>query len=203
MKQSANVSWNYSGKPDPFHGTSATSAEKALTWLAAALFVAGIATVSALDRLPGWSLWQTLLALALGVDLIGGLIANSLNSCKQFFHAPLQSNERPWMKRHWLFVALHVHPIVFGLAFGAIAYGLIWYVVLQIATLVVRNAPLYLRRPLAMFWTGAAIFADLYLLEAIPGLEWFIPVLFLKIVYGHSVREEPYRPVEPTEPSRR
>ena len=39
-----------------------------------------------------------------------------------------------------------------------------------------------------------AILANLYLIRPVPGFEWLIPALFLKIVYGHIVREEPYRP---------
>ena len=33
-----------------------------------------------------------------------------------------------------------------------------------------------------------------YLIEPVSGFEWLIPVLYLKIVYGRLVREEPYRP---------
>lgn len=39
-----------------------------------------------------------------------------------------------------------------------------------------------------------AILANLYLIRPVPEFEWLIPALFLKIVYGHIVREEPYRP---------
>jgi hypothetical protein len=40
-----------------------------------------------------------------------------------------------------------------------------------------------------------SILINFYLVEAIPGFEWLIPALFLKILYGHLVREEPYRPI--------
>ena len=38
-----------------------------------------------------------------------------------------------------------------------------------------------------------AILFNYYVIPPITGFEWFIPALFLKIVYGHIVQEEPYR----------
>ncbi len=40
----------------------------------------------------------------------------------------------------------------------------------------------------------ASILASTYVLPAVPGFEWLMPVLFLKLVLGFGVREEPYRP---------
>lgn len=40
-----------------------------------------------------------------------------------------------------------------------------------------------------------AIMLNLYVITAVQGFEWVVPVLFIKIIYGHLVREEPYRPV--------
>jgi hypothetical protein len=39
-----------------------------------------------------------------------------------------------------------------------------------------------------------AILVNQYIFHSVIGFEWLIPALFLKIVYGHIVREEPYRP---------
>ena len=55
-------------------------------------------------------------------------------------------------------------------------------------------APTYVRRPLAFGLLAATIFVSLYALPPTAGLEWFMPVLFLKLDVAHLVREEPYRP---------
>lgn len=39
-----------------------------------------------------------------------------------------------------------------------------------------------------------AIMVNFYMVAPVHGFEWLIPLLYLKIVYGHLVPEEPYRP---------
>jgi hypothetical protein len=38
------------------------------------------------------------------------------------------------------------------------------------------------------------IIGNVYVVPAPPGLEWIVPILFVKVILGHLVREEPYRP---------
>ena len=57
----------------------------------------------------------------------------------------------------------------------------------------IQRLPLYLQRPAAMGIIMLAILMNYYIAPPVAGFEWFIPALFLKIVYGHIVREEPYR----------
>jgi hypothetical protein len=54
--------------------------------------------------------------------------------------------------------------------------------------------PLYLKRPAAIALSLAGYFAEIYLFEPVPGIEWFAVLLFLKIFNGLMVQEEPYRP---------
>lgn len=54
--------------------------------------------------------------------------------------------------------------------------------------------PLYLRRPIAMLFCLISLIMNSYIIPVIDGFEWFIPALFIKIIYGHLVQEEPYRP---------
>lgn len=194
-----HVDWNYGGRPDGFFGTGATVMEKTVVWMGAAILCAVYPLLEIFGRGPDWSWWQWGIVLALVVDLGGGMIANSLNSCKRFYHAPIQPDtERGFLaltKNHFFFGALHVHSILIGWMFDRTLYGIGWYLVLQCAVFTTSWAPLYLRRPIAMLWILAAVLVEQYFAGAIPFLEWFIPVLFLKIVYGHTVREEPYRPV--------
>lgn len=56
------------------------------------------------------------------------------------------------------------------------------------------KTPLYLQRPVSMLIIVTALLINGYFVSSPTGMMWLIPVLFLKIVYGHTVKEEPYRP---------
>ena len=145
-----------------------------------------------------WSWWQYAIALLLALDVLGGVVANSLNSCKRFYHSPIQPEEIGFTalaKNHFIFTALHIHPLIIGLIFGNInlTYGAMWYFILVTFSGNILRLPLYLHRPAAMGIIMLAILVNYYVLPPVAGFEWFIPALFLKIVYGHIVREEPYR----------
>ena len=191
-----NIDWNYSGKPDGFFGTGATRTEQGLVWIFG-LAGTGIVTWHAWTRSLPWAWWQYIIAGILALDVLGGVTANSLNSCKRFYHSPVKSEETGFTalaKNHTLFTLMHVHPLLIGLLFASWQYGLIWYPALIVSSLIVLGAPIYLQRPLAMGIIMTAILVNFYLIQPISGFEWLIPALFLKIVYGHIVREEPYRP---------
>ena len=192
-----NIEWKYSGKPDGFFGTGATQAEQNLVWLFGILSTALLGWYwwrHAMD----WSWWQYAIALLLALDVLGGVVANSLNSCKRFYHSPIQPEETGFTalaKNHFIFTALHIHPLIIGLIFGNInlTYGAMWYFILVTFSGNILRLPLYLHRPAAMGIIMLAILVNSYVLPPVAGFEWFIPALFLKIVYGHIVREEPYR----------
>ena len=193
-----HIDWNYSGKPDVMFGTGATAVEQALVWFFGLTGTAILGLVAWTRSIP-WTWWQYVIAGLIAVDVLGGVVANSLNSCKRFYHAPLHPEERgttAFAKNHIGFTALHIHPILAGLFFGSIdlAYGLIWYTALLLSTIAVLKFPLYLRRPAALGIIMTAVLINIYIIRPVPGFEWLVPALFLKIVYGHIVREEPYRP---------
>ncbi len=196
MSDEVRISWDYRGKPDLLMGTGATRAEKALVWLAGLATLVPYALLYRAGRLD-WQGWQYLVAALLALDVGGGVVANSLNACKRFYHAPLHPDETGIVaaaKNPWFFVALHIHPVlVWGLYGGGVGAGLAWYLALLLAGAAVLKAPLYLRRPLAMLGILLALLTNLYLVSPPVGFEWLIPALFLKILYGHLVREEPYR----------
>jgi hypothetical protein len=193
-----HIDWNYSGKPDVLFGTGATLIERALVWIFGLTGTAILGWMGWTRSLP-WAWWQFAIAGLMAVDILGGVVANSLNSCKRFYHTPLKPEETgttAFAKNHIAFTALHLYPWVAGLFFGKTnwEYGLFWYGALLLSSIFVLQSPLYLRRPLAVGMIMIAILVNLYLIQPIPGFEWLAPALFLKIVYGHIVREEPYRP---------
>ena len=192
-----NIEWNYSGKPDGFFGTGATQAEQNLVWFFGLLSTALLGWHWWRHAME-WSWWQYAIALLLALDVLGGVVANSLNSCKRFYHSPVQPEETGFTalaKNHFSFTLLHIHPILIGLVLGNmnLTYGIIWYVVMLIVSATVQRLPLYLQRPSAMGIIMLAILVNYYVIPPVAGFEWFIPALFLKIVYGHIVQEEPYR----------
>lgn len=193
----ANIEWSYSGAPDGFFGTGATQAERTLVWVFGLLGAAMLIWHWWAASLP-WAWWQYALAVLLALDVLGGVVANALNSCKRFYHSPLQPQETGFTalaKNHLAFAAFHVHPLIIGVIFGRMnwVYGLSWYILLVASAAIILRLPLYLRRPAALGLIVLALLLNFYLIVPVMGFEWFVPALFLKIVYGHSVREEPYR----------
>jgi hypothetical protein len=194
------IDWFYSGRTDLSAGTGATATEQLLP-LAGAILLPVWLVLAVVSAGTIWTFWQWIIALALAPDLGRGVVANGLNSCKRFYHTPAHEGEGAFVraaKNHWLFTAFHLHPIIVY-AMWAPDYlwvGLVWYGVLLLSVAVVRAVPLYLARPVAFLLVGAAIVAQPAVVPSIPHLEWLVPLLFLKIVLGHSVQEEPYRPVE-------
>lgn len=98
------------------------------------------------------------------------------------------------MKKLPVFIAMHIHPLVVGLLFNDMnwTYAFTWYAAFLISVFIVYKTPLYLKRAVGKLLTMIAIVASIYLFTPVPGFEWFIPVLFMKIITGHMIPEEPY-----------
>jgi hypothetical protein len=194
------IDWFYSGRTDLSAGTGATAAEQLLPLAGAILLPLWLVLDVVLAGTP-WTFWQWVIAMGLAPDLGGGVVANGLNSCKRFYHTPAHEGEGAFVraaKNHCLFTAFHVHPIIVYALWAPdhVWVGLGWYVLLLLSVGAVRAVPLYLARPVAFLLAGAAIVAQPAADSSIPHLEWLVPLLFLKIVLGHAVQEEPYRPLE-------
>ena len=133
-----HIDWKYSGKPNVMFGTGATATEQALVWIFGLTGTAILGWMAWTRSLP-WAWWQYVIAGVMALDVLGGVVANSLNSCKRFYHAPLQPEETgstAFAKNHLGFTALHVHPLIAALFFGTTSwgYGLIWYAALILAS---------------------------------------------------------------------
>ncbi|WP_020620664.1 hypothetical protein [Paenibacillus daejeonensis] len=197
MNQQPRIDWHYEGKTDYSAGTGATPAERRLSLLAA-LIVPIFVTAGLWRGEVLWTTAQTVVALLLAADISGGLVANALNSCKRFYHTPPKPHEGltgRLLKHPVWFGVLHVHPIVVGLWHGQgnWIYAACWYAFYLISLAVVLRTPLYLKRPVSMLLILLAFLVNSYILDPVTGFEWLMPLLFIKIIYGHLVREEPYR----------
>lgn len=195
---SSKIAWDYSGPTDPLVGSGATSAERLMGYGGAGVVTALLVWLSYTSGVPATSGWQWAVLVFFAYDIGGGAVANMLNSCKRFYHTPAKPGEGAIIraaKNVRVFTAIHVHPIIAAaLLGGSVGNAVAWYVVLQVSVWLVLAAPLYLRRPLATLLTVLAVIAASSLLPLGAGLEWFIPCLFIKMVMGHAVPEEPYAP---------
>lgn len=189
----ARADWRRDPKAQLAYGSFPTRSEVALVWLAAvALFAWTAWSGAGLE----WRWWQWGIAAFLALDIGGGAVANCLNSAKRFYHtppAPTDTRMSRLARRPLVFAAIHIHALVAAFAFAPTMLGasLAWYVALVAAAVLVRFTPLALARPVAALTVTAAITVSSRF-GFIEGLEWLPAMMFLKIVFGHMVREEPY-----------
>jgi len=196
--QQTVIDWNYSGPPEPWMGTGATRSERLLA-TSAGLLVPLILVYFAASGYVTWPWWEFLIAGLIGADVGAGAVANALNSCKRFYHSPVKNEESgltALAQQPMFFAAFHIYPLLAGIIFGPwdLYYGFVWYMAMLASGLLILRAPLYLRRPAAVMLVCTAILINAYLLPCPRGFEWLVPLLFIKILLGHMVREEPYRP---------
>jgi hypothetical protein len=192
------IDWSYSGAPDPMAGTGATRIEQLVLWIVG---LAGAALMFELSRggWVTWNWWETTLAAIIAFDLMGGAAAAALNSSKRFYFSAVKRNERgplKLLKTGYYLPAISVHPILVYLVYrqSEVWTGVAIYFIVGSIAILVRKAPLYLARPIAVTAVITAIAASFYFIDSPPGFEWMLPVLVIKLVLGHAVREEPYRP---------
>jgi hypothetical protein len=65
-----------------------------------------------------------------------------------------------------------------------------------ILTTFTLSVPQYLQRPTALVCFACGLLIAMYLLPQPTGLEWFLPMFYLKVLVSHLPKEEPYRPAE-------
>ncbi len=143
-----------------------------------------------------WTIGQQVLAAFLAFDGVGGVITNSTSSGKRWFHRPGQGPAKQMS-----FVMLHfIHLSIVAYVFAA--GSLQWFIgaaaFLTAAAAALIHTPTYLQRPLAGGFVAMGFIYSSYCLPIIEGLQWLLPVFYLKLLGAHLVREEPYRPCEPT-----
>lgn len=179
------------GVIDKFIGPGATKAEKNIQLYLPFLFAAGVMAFGLIARLD-WSVWQYLIIALLAVDMVGGVITNATSTAKRWFF-----REGEGFRQHISFIATHLFQIVvFSWAFQG--FDLFWvtgvYGFLMVGSVITLKSPLYMQRPVAASLYVAALLLSLYVFGSPPYLEWFLPILYFKILVSHAPREEPYRP---------
>lgn len=178
------------GRLDRFIGPGATPAEVALQ-LVPSVVAAIAAPLYASTLSIDWSPWQLGLISILGFDLVGGVLTNATAAAKRWYHRPGQG----W-RQHMTFVAVHLlHIGLVALLFrgGDVHFfmGVAGYLLL--AAGLILHSPLYLQKPIALGLYCLALLGNLYLFAPTPGLEWFLPLFFLKLLISHLLNEMPYQ----------
>ncbi|MEL6554535.1 MAG: hypothetical protein AAFQ63_13855 [Cyanobacteria bacterium J06621_11] len=187
------------GALDRFIGPGATRAEIALQ-LVPSLLAAIAAPAYALSFPIAWTPWQLGLLALFGFDLVGGVLTNATNTAKRWYHRLGQG----W-RQHLSFVAIHLFHIgavalVFRGGDWAFFGGASTY--LLVAAGLILSVPLYLQRPVALGLYGLSLMGSFYLLTPTPGLEWFLPLFFLKLLVSHLLHETAYGPRDRRQNSR-
>jgi hypothetical protein len=194
----ANINWEYprprkglAGALDKFIGPGATPAElwlQIVTAVLAGLAAPAYAILKGLD----WNIPQLTVAGLFAADLAGGIVTNATSAAKRWYHRAGQG-----ALQHFVFVAAHIgHIFVVAWLFRSMDW-LFFGVAssyLLIASVIILGAPQYLRRPIAFLLYAVSLLVSMYALSPTPGLEWFLPFFYLKLLVSHLLREEPYRP---------
>lgn len=179
------------GVIDKLIGPGATKAEKNIQLYLPVLFALGVVAVGLYSGFD-WTAWQYAIIALLAVDMVGGVITNATSAAKRWFF-----REGEGFREHITFVAMHLAQIViFSWAFQG--FDLMWiagvYGLLMASSVVILNAPLYMQRPVAASLYLVALLLSLYVFDTPAHLEWFLPILFFKLLISHVLREEPYQP---------
>lgn len=178
------------GAWDRFVGPGATSAEE---WVQLGFGLAVAAGCLVLFWLGGGLErgWPAIaVAVVLALDLGGGLITNATSAAKRWYHRPGHGKGA-----HLRFVAvhgLHIAAVAWlmtgpGWLYFGLAYGF-----LMAAAVAIVAVPLYLQRPVALGLAGIGILLAQLPVLTVPGLGWFLPLLLLKLLVAHLVKEAPF-----------
>lgn len=181
------------GEWDKLVGPGQTRAEFWLILIPSLL--AGLAApLYALYTRLGWTTIQLIVAGVIAFDLVGGVVTNATSTAKRWYHRPGQG----WLQ-HREFVAIHaLHIFLVTWLFRGSdwTYFLIYYAYLLIASLIVTRVQLFLQRPVAVLLFVGALFLNTYIFIPSVGLEWFVPVFFMKLLVSHLIKETHFLPVE-------
>lgn len=176
---------------DQLTGPGATPAELVLQFIPAVI-AAVLAPLNAVSIEADWSTTQLALISLLALDLVGGVLTNATGAAKRWFH---RQGQGPL--NHFGFVFLHL----FHIALVAVVfrnwdtkYFVLVSAYLLIASFLVIHSPLYLQRATGLGLFALGLIGSNFLLEPTQGLEWFLPLFFLKLLVAHLIFEIPFRP---------
>lgn len=176
---------------DNFVGPGATWAELWIQFGCAVIAGLGAALYAGAMQ-PKWGILHLFVVGGFAFDLMGGVITNATSSAKRWYH-----RQGIGHKTHLGFAGLHLlHIALFAWLFldGSFAFFYQAGSLLIIFILLVQFSPMYLQRPIAFSCYALSLIFFIYGTTPVVGIEWFLPIFYLKVVVSHAVKEEPYRP---------
>lgn len=181
-----------SGSWDKFVGPGATNAEEVVQLGLGAVIAIALVALFWQGATPDTTIWQWAFVVVLALDIGGGIVTNATSAAKRWYHRAGHGK-----RQHFLFICAHMlhlglaawlfadNPVAFfGIAAGALVLG----------TLIILFTPLYLQRPVAFGVATLFILLSFVPLLALPNLNWLLPLLALKLLLGHLVKEAPFQP---------
>ena len=172
------------GIQDRILGPGTITSEVYMVWavtLISPLVLLGVVWRSELS----WTSIQLVLGAILVADLAGGVVANSTNASKAWWHRAGQG-----LKQHFLFTSLHLHPFIIAWLYldGDWVYALVNYFALLAITLLLFNVSKRLHRPIAFLCITGILTFNIFLYEPLASV--FMLLFFMKLVAGHLVYEQ-------------
>lgn len=185
-----------SGQWDKFVGPGATNSEEYLQLIGGILLAVMLGVFLWLQRdTLGWSGLQVAIVALFIADISGGIITNATSAAKRWYHRPGQHT----LRAHLPFIATHgIHLLGITVFFRDMdwAYFMTMYAFLMGSTVLLIKIPLHLQRPLGMTLYPIGILLGMYAFVPSPGLEWFLPFFYLKLLISHLLVEAPFSPDE-------
>jgi len=188
------IEWDYPQPKnglDRFAGPGATLSEVYLQFGGAVAAIVAVVVGWHFGE-SSWGTLQVVVAAILAMDVVGGIITNATGAGKRWYHRAGQGT-----RQHLGFVLLHIaQPLIVFFVFESVGWEFVagGFGYLLIAAVIVLSSPLYLQRPLAGALIAGGVPLSLYVFPAPLGLEWFLPLYYVKLLSSHLLREEPYRP---------
>jgi hypothetical protein len=179
------------GEWDKFIGPGATKSENIIIILGAILGLVAMLVYTQIGGL-NWSRLQIALASLIAFDVAGGVVANATNSAKRWYHRTGQE-----FIQQFIFILIHgVHILIIAIFFRDMdwMYFFLTYSYLLISSAMIIRTPISLQRPVALLFYGIGLLLSIYTLPAMPGLQWFLPLLYLKLLVSHLIFEAPFSP---------
>lgn len=188
------IEWRYPQPKnglDRFAGPGATRSEVFLQFGGALAAIIFVVLGWHLGKLS-WGGLQVVVAAILAMDVVGGIITNATGAGKRWYHRTGQGT-----RQHLGFVLVHIaQPLIVFFVFDSVRWTFVvgGFGYLLIAAAIVLFSPLYLQRPVAGALIAGGVALSLYVFPVPIGLEWFLPLYYVKLLSSHLLREEPYRP---------
>ncbi len=137
-----------------------------------------------------WGLLKRATAALMAADLFGGVWANATPSAVRWYHGRGQG-----VREMVAFSALHLHPFLVSAFYREHDRGFALgnYTYLLLATATTAGTPPPYRRAVALALCCVAVWLDTAVWRPPPGLGWFAPAYYIKLLASHAAGQAPGR----------